>query len=174
MGRRLPTASRRLPGASRPPADSPVPGRLPPPGPSYLREQEVVLGDRRLRAGMDRPTEIEGWWLAVAWVADEAGIVACREMAPAAGPPPGPPLAVLGPRLAGGLSGWILEEGGRQQLRVRLPVPPSRADRPWTAPLVVQLAFRWEPARAAATTPNRLAETALTAFRRAVEAVHRP
>jgi hypothetical protein len=60
--------------------------RLLPPGPWCLREQEVVLGERRLRAEMDRSTEIEGWWLAVARVADEAGIVACREMAPAAGP----------------------------------------------------------------------------------------
>ena len=104
---------------------------------------------------------------------DETGIVACRDMAPVAGPPPDPPIAVLGPRLAGGLGGWVLEEGGRQQLRVRLPMPASRPDRPWTAPLVVQLAVRWEPARAAATSPTELARTALAAFGRAVEAVHR-
>ena len=56
-----------------------------------------MLGERRLRAGMDRPTEIEGWWLAVLWVADEDGIVACRAAAPTAGPPPDPPLLRLGP-----------------------------------------------------------------------------
>lgn len=151
-----------------------MPDRLPPPGPSFLREHEVVLGARRLRAGMDRPTEIEGWWLAVAWIADDEGIVPCREMAPAAGPPPDPPLERLGPQLSGALSGYVLEEGGRQQLRLRLPVPPDDPGRPWSAPLVVQLAVRWEPARAATMTPNALADAALAAFRRAVERVHRP
>ena len=149
-------------------------GRLPPPGPSFIRAQEVVLGSRRLRAGMDHPSVIEGWWLAVLWVEDDDGIVACREMAPAAGPPPEPPLARLGPFLSGGLSGFVLEEGDRQQLRVRLPVPPQDPARPWSAPLVVQLALRWEPARAVAMTPNALADVALAAFRRAVEAVRRP
>src|SRR5674476_1586411 len=84
--------------------------RIPPPGPSFLRVHEVVLGERRLRAGMDRPTEIEGWWLAVFWVADADGIVTCRAAAPAAGPPPDPPLARLGPLLSGGLSGFVLED----------------------------------------------------------------
>jgi hypothetical protein len=148
--------------------------RLPPPAASFIREHEVVLGDRRLRAGMDQPTEIEGWWLAVLWVADEEGIVPCRAMAPAAGPPPDSPHVRLGPLLSGGLSGFVLEDGGRQQLRLRLPVPPDEADRPWSAPLVVQLAVRWEPARAAGLTPNKLADVALAAFRRAVEAVNRP
>ncbi len=148
--------------------------RIPPPGPSFLREQEVVLGDQRLRAGMDRPTVIEGWWLAVLWVADAGGIVSCRAMAPAAGPPPEPPLARLGPRLSGGLSGFVLEEDDRLQLRIRLPIPAEDEGRPWTAPLVVQLALRWEPARAATMTGNALADVALSAFRRAVEAVHRP
>ena len=95
-------------------------------------------------------------------------------MAPASGPPPEPPLARLGPRLSGGLSGFVLEEDGRQQLRLRLPVPPDDRGHPWSAPLVVQLAVRWEPARAATMTPDALADVALAAFRRAVEAVHRP
>jgi hypothetical protein len=114
--------------------------RLPPPAASFIREHEVVLGDLRLRAGIDRPTEIEGWWLAVLWVADDAGIVPCRLVAPAAGPPPDPPHARLGPLLSGSLSGFVLEDAGRQQLRLRLPVPPEEADHPWSAPLVVQLA----------------------------------
>ena len=145
-----------------------------PPAASFVREHEIVLDGRSLRAGMDRPTEIEGWWLAVLWVADDEGIVSCRAMAPAAGPPPDPPHARLGPALSGGLSGLLLEDGGRQQLRLRLPLPPDDVGHPWSAPLVVQLAVRWEPARAATVTPAKLADIALAAFRRAVEAVHRP
>ncbi len=148
--------------------------RLSPPAASFIREHEVRIGDLRLRAGMDRPTEIEGWWLAVLWVADDEGIVPCRLVAPAAGPPPDPPHARLGPLIAGGLSGFVLEDDERQQLRLRLPVPPDDADRPWSAPLVVQLAVRWEPARAAAMTSSKLADVALAAFRRAVEAISRP
>ena len=148
--------------------------RLPPPAASFIREHEVTIGTRRLRAGMDRPTEIEGWWLAVLWVADDDGIVLCRSVAPDAGPPPEPPHARLGALISGGLSGFVLEDAGRQQLRLRLPVPPADEGHPWSAPLVVQLAVRWEPARAAALTPSKLADVALAAFRRAVEAVHRP
>jgi hypothetical protein len=148
--------------------------RLPPPAASFIREHDVVVGDLHLRAGMDRPTEIEGWWLAVLWIADEEGIVPCRLVAPAAGPPPDPPHARLGPLLSGGLAGFVLEDGGRQQLRVRLPVPPAEEGHPWSAPLVVQLAVRWEPARAAAYSPSKLADVALASFRRAVEAMHRP
>jgi hypothetical protein len=147
--------------------------RLPPPGVSFVREHAVRLGDQSLRAGMDRPTEIEGWWLAVLWVADEEGIVSCRAMAPAGGPPPEPPHARLGPLISGGLSGFILEDAGRQQLRLRVPVPPADEGQPWSAPLLVQLAVRWEPARVATMTPNRLADLALAAFRRAVEAARR-
>lgn len=145
-----------------------------PPAASFVREHEVILGGRSLRAGMDRPTEIEGWWLAVLWVVDDEGIVPCRAMAPASGPPPEPPHARLGRALSGGLSGFVLEDGGRQQLRLRLPLPPDDPGHPWSAPLVVQLAVRWEPARAATVTPAKLADIALAAFRRAVEAVHRP
>ena len=133
-----------------------------------------MLGELRLRAGMDRPTVIEGWWLAVLWVADTEGIVACRAAAPAAGPPPEPPLLRLGPIFSGALAGFVLEDDGRQQIRIRLPVPPDEPDHPWSAPLVVQAAIRWEPARAATMTPNALADVALAAFRRAVEALRRP
>ncbi len=148
--------------------------QIPPPGPSYVREHDVVLGERHCRAGMDRPTEIEGWWLAVLWVADADGIVACRDAAPAGGPPVDSPLGRLGPLFSGGLAGFVLEDGGRQQFRLRLPMPPDDPDHPWSAPLVVQVALRWEPARAAAMTHNGLADIALAAFRRAVEALRRP
>ncbi|MEJ7748108.1 MAG: hypothetical protein WKF56_02325, partial [Candidatus Limnocylindrales bacterium] len=87
-----------------------MPDRLPRPGPSFLREHEVRIGDRLLRAGMGRPSEgPDGWWMAVLWVTDEDGVVSFRDVAPTAGPPPGPPLARLGPALAGAMSGLILE-----------------------------------------------------------------
>jgi hypothetical protein len=152
-----------------------VPEPLPPPGPSFLREQAVRIGDRTLRAGMARPTEApDGWWLAVLWVTDDTGLVDFRQVAPAAGPPPDPPLARLGPAISGALSGLILEDGGRLQMRLGLIRPPDRDDRPWLAPLAVRSAFRFEPARVATMRPNELAETVLTGFRRAVEGLHRP
>ncbi len=110
------------------------PDRLPAPGPSFLREQTVRLGDRVLRAGMGRPSEApDGWWLAVLWVTDEAGVVSFRDAAPDAGPPPDPPLARLGPAISGALSGLILEDGGRLQMRLGLVQPPDDPDRPWRA-----------------------------------------
>jgi hypothetical protein len=151
-----------------------VPDRLPPPGPSFLREQEVIVGDRVLHAGMGRPSETsDGWWLALMWVSDEQGVVSFRDVAPAAGPPPDPPLARLGPALSGALSGLILEDEGRLQLRVGALVPPDDPARPWRAPLAVRAGFRFEPARAATMRPNELAETVLAAFRRAVERLGR-
>jgi hypothetical protein len=151
------------------------PGRLPAPGPSFLREQTVRLGDRVLRAGMGRPSEApDGWWLAVLWVTDEAGVVSFRDAAPDAGPPPDPPLARLGPAISGALSGLILEDGGRLQMRLGLVQPPTDPDRPWRAALAIRAAFRFEPARAATMRPNELAETVLAGFRRSVEDLHKP
>jgi hypothetical protein len=123
---------------------------------------------------MGRPSDApDGWWLAVLWVADDDGVVSFRDVAPAAGPPPEPPIARLGPGLSGALSGLILEDAGRLQVRVVPVVPPDDEARPWRAPLAVRTAFRFEPARAAAMRPNELAETVLTAFRRAVEGLAR-
>ena len=147
--------------------------RLPPPGPSFLREHEVRVGDRTLRAGMARPAEADGWWMTLLWVADDDGVVSFRDVAASAGPPPEPPLARLGPALSGALSGLILEDAGRLQLRVGGLVPPEDPARPWRAPLAVRAAFRFEPARAATMRPNELAETVLAAFRRAVERLGR-
>lgn len=119
---------------------------------------------------MSRPsTGPDEWWLAVLWVRDDDGIVAFREVAPAAGPPPDPPLARLGPVMTGGLSGLILEEDGRLSIRLALLVPPDDPERPWRCPLAIRAAFRWEPARAATMRPNALAAEVLTAFRRGVE-----
>jgi hypothetical protein len=152
-----------------------VPDRLPPPGPSYLREQVVRAGERTFNAGMGRPSEApDGWWLAVLWVTDEAGVVAFTDLAPAAGPPPDPPLARLGPSISGALSGLILEDAGRLQLRLGLVAPPDEPTRPWRAPVAVRAAFRFEPARAAAMRPNELATMVLDAFARAVAALYRP
>lgn len=152
-----------------------VSDRLPPPGPSFLREHDVRVRERTLRAGMVRPSDApDGWWLTLMWVADDDGVVSYRDVAPAAGPPPDPPLARLGPALAGALSGLILEDAGRLQLRVAGLVPPDDETRPWLAPLAIRAAFRFEPARAAAMRPNELAETVLAGFRKAVEGLARP
>lgn len=133
------------------------------------------MREHTYRAGMAKPSDApDGWWLTLMWVADDEGVVSFRDVAPAGGPPPDPPLARLGPSLAGALSGLILEDAGRLQLRVAGLVPPDDATRPWRAPLAVRAAFRFEPARAAAMRPNELAETVLTGFRRAVEGLGRP
>lgn len=124
---------------------------------------------------MARPSDApDGWWLTLMWVADDEGVISFRDVAPTAGPPPDPPLSRLGPALAGALSGLILEDAGRLQLRVAGLVPPDEEARPWRAPLAVRAAFRFEPARAAAMGANQLAETVLAGFRRAVEGLARP
>lgn len=119
---------------------------------------------------MSRPaTPADDWWTAILWVATPDGLATFAELAPAAGPPPDPPLARLGPSLAGGLSGLILEDAGRLQIRLGLVVPPEEPERPWRCPAIVRTAFRWEPARAATLRANELASEVLTAFRRAIE-----
>lgn len=150
-----------------------LPDRLPHPGPSYLKEQELRLGDRVLHAGMSRPVTAEGWWLAVFWIADEEGIISFRDLAPVAGPPPEPPLFRLGPVLAGALSGMILEEDGRLAIRLTPFSPPENDAQPWRCPLAVRAGFRFEPALAATMTPNQLANQVLDAFRRAVASIRR-
>jgi hypothetical protein len=134
----------------------------------------VRVGEARYRAGMSRPADApDGWWLAVLWVADDDGVVSFRDAASSAGPPPDPPLARLGPAISGAMSGLILEDAGRLQVRLAALVPPDDPTRPWRAPLAVRAAFRFEPARAATMRPNELAETVLAAFRRAVEGLSR-
>ena len=124
---------------------------------------------------MARPSDApDGWWLTLMWVTDDDGVVSFRDVAPVSGPPPDPPLARLGPALAGALSGLILEDAGRLQLRVAGLMPPDDESRPWRTPLVVRAAFRFEPARAAAMGANELADTVLAGFRKAVEGLGRP
>ena len=116
----------------------------------------------------------DDWWVGLLWVTDDEGLVTFREVAPAAGPPADPPLLRLGPLVAGALSGMILEEDGRQLLRLRLGIPPTDDRLPWEAPLLVLSAFKWEPMRAATMEPAEIADAVLTAFRRAVERLSRP
>lgn len=116
----------------------------------------------------------DGWWMTLLWVADGDALASFRDVAPSGGPPPDPPLSRLGPAIAGALSGLILEDDGRLQLRVGLVAPPDDPARPWSAPLAVRAAFRFEPARAATMRPTELADTVLAAFRRAVEGLGRP
>jgi hypothetical protein len=152
-----------------------MPAQLGPPGPSFLREHEVRVGDRRFRAGMSRPNTLDdGWWLAILWVTDEDGVVSFRDVAPPAGPPPDPPLARLGPALSGALSGLILEDAGRLSIRLAQVAPPEDELQPWRSPVAVRAAFRWEPMRVATMRPNELAETVLAAFRRSIEGLARP
>lgn len=151
-----------------------MPDRLPLPGPSFLREQLTRAGDRRYQLGISRPSSApDGWWLAMIWVADADGVVSFRDVAPAAGPPPDPPLTRLGPAVAGNLSGLIAEEDGRLCIRLGALVPPDDPARPWRAPLAIRAAFRFEPARVMTMRPNELAETVQDAFRRAIEGLSR-
>jgi hypothetical protein len=144
------------------------PGGLPAPGPSYLRELEMAPGDPR-RVGMSQPqTLADGWWVALLWCEEGGQLIDFRGFSPTDEPPPGSPLMRLGPALAGTLSGLIMEEGGRQQLRLRLGQPPVDAARPWEAPLTVLAGFRFEPARTATLRDNELALTVLRAFRDAI------
>ena len=152
-----------------------MPDRLPSPGPSFLREQRLEANGRALRLGLSQPTTTDdGWWLALAWVSDDAGVVSFVDLAPAAGPRPEPPLARLGPSLAGALSGLILEEAGRLCIRLATVVPADDPTRPWRVPAAIRTAFRWEPMRAAAMRPNELAETVQSALRRSLEGLGRP
>jgi hypothetical protein len=151
-----------------------LPDRLPPPGPSFLREQEVRIGDRLLHAGMSRPSTLpDAWYLCVLWVSDEDGVVPFSDVAPTAGPPPEPPLVRLGPAMTGALAGLIREEDGRLAIRLTPVAPPDDPTRPWRVPLAVRAALGLEPMRAATLQPNQLAAEVLTAFRRGVEGLQR-
>ena len=148
--------------------------RLAPPGPSFLRLQELRLSGTQLFAGISRPSfPTDDWWAAILWIQDSDAVTSFTDLGPSSGPPPGSPLERLGPAIAGGLSGLILEDAGRLQLRLGLVVAPADEARPWRCPAIVRAAFRWEPARAAAMRPNELASEVLTAFRRAAEGLGR-
>ena len=154
--------------------------RLPVPGPSYVRERAVRLhagpsdpGDP-VQIGMGHPSQTDdGWWLTHLWVFDADGIIDTLRIAPRSGPPPGPPLAVIGPAFAGAMAGFIGEADGRRLVRLKLH-PAADESRPWERPLIVQLAVRWDPMRVATMRPNELAGEVVEAFARAVDAAGRP
>ncbi len=142
--------------------------RLPSPGPSFLREIELRPGDVS-RVGMSEPRILaDGWWVALLWCERDGALLTFDDLAPEYGTPPGSPLLRLGPGLSGTLSGLVLEENGRQQLRLRLGRPPEDEEAPWDAPLAVLAGFRFEPARTLAMRDTELAQTVLRAFRDAL------
>lgn len=142
--------------------------RIPSPGPSFLREIALRPGDVRL-VGMSAPQTLEdGWWVTLLWCERNGVLLTFNDLAPDYGTPPGSPLLRLGPGLSGTLSGLVLEENGRQQLRLRLGQPPEDEEAPWDAPLAVLAGFRFEPARMLAMRESELAQTVLSAFRDAL------
>jgi hypothetical protein len=142
-----------------------TPVRLPAPGPSYLKPLELRPGGPFL-VGISSPqTMAEDWWVALLWCERDGALATFDELAPEYGVPPGSPLLRLGPGVSGELSGFILEEGGRQQLRLRLGQPPEDEERPWEAPIAILAGIRFEPARVATLRPNEVALTVLRAFR---------
>jgi hypothetical protein len=154
--------------------------QLPVPGPSFVKEEPIVLrgptdaAGPTLQAGMTAPSVMDdGWWLTHLWVADADGVVEALAIAPTAGPPPGTPIIAIGPRLAGALSGLIDQEDERQLIRLRMP-PAVDESRPWERPLLCMLAVRWDPVRASVMSRNDLARELLRGFASAVEAVARP
>ena len=115
----------------------------------------------------------DGWWLSTLWAADDDGVIDALAVAPAAGPPPGPPLQTMGPILAGALAGLLGQADGRQLIRLRMP-PAENEARPWERPLILWVAVSWDPVRASTMRPNELARELLRAFGRAVEAAGSP
>lgn len=152
-----------------------MPEPLRAPGPSYVREQRIELPDGRSASVGMRPPSMgpDDWWLGVLWVADDDGVVPFEALASTAGPPPDPPLARLGPILAGALGGLVREEAGRLAIRVAAMATDGADERPWRSPAVVRLAIGLEPVRAATLRPNALTQEILTAFRRSVEGLAR-
>jgi hypothetical protein len=119
--------------------------------------------------GISQPQVLEdGWWVALLWCEEAGQLVTFNDLAPSYGTPPGSPLLRLGPGLSGTLSGLILEENGRQQLRLRLGQPAQDEEAPWEAPLAVLAGFRFEPARRLAMRDSELARTVMEAFRDAL------
>jgi hypothetical protein len=115
----------------------------------------------------------DGWWLTTLWAEDDEGVVEARVVAPLAGPPPGPPLAVIGPTLSSALMGLLDQEDGRQLIRLRM-APAEDEEELWRRPLLILLALRWDPVRASTMTENALAGELMRAFRNAVDVAGSP
>jgi len=115
----------------------------------------------------------DGWWLTTLWVEDDDGVVEARSVAPTAGPPPIPPLQVIGPTLSNALMGLLDQADGRQLIRLRMP-PADDEAQPWRLPLMMQVAVRWDPVRSSTRRPNELAGELMRAFRQAIDAAGAP
>ena len=123
---------------------------------------------------MLKPSVMEdGWWLTTLWAEDDDGVIEARTVAPPAGPPPGQPLQVIGPILSGALMGLLDQEAGRQLIRLRMAPAEDETD-PWRRPLLMFVAVRWDPVRAATMTENALAGELMRAFRHAIDAAGAP
>lgn len=155
-----------------------LPERLPLPGASYLKPRPVHLDELpadRVTAAMATPATMpDGWWVALLWAQDERGVISCREVAPAAGPPPIPPLERIGALMTNGLGDLLAVEAERSCLKLRLVGEAADPAEPWRRPLVLQVAARWDPLRVATMTGTKVAEAALDAFARAIEIARRP
>lgn len=154
--------------------------RMPSPGPSFARAQPLrlhgpggTLGPR-VRLGMTKPTVMEDdWWVFTLWVEDEEGVIESRTIAPAAGPPPGAPLQVIGPTLANSLMGLLAQEDGRQLIRMRMAPAEDEAE-PWRRPLMILTAVRWDAVRQTTMRDNELVAEMMRAFRRAIDVAGAP
>lgn len=154
--------------------------RTPSPGPSFARAEPLRLhgsgGDLgpRVRLGMTKPSIMEdGWWLTTLWVEDDEGVIEARTIAPAAGPPPQPPLQLIGPTLSNALMGLLDQQDGRQLIRLRMPPADDEAE-PWRRPLLLLTALRWDPVRSSTMRTNELVGELMRAFRRAIEVAGAP
>jgi len=116
---------------------------------------------------------VDDWWVFTLWVEDDEGVVECRAVAPTAGPPPIPPLQVLGPTLANALMGLLDQEDGRQLIRMRMAEVEAEAEE-WSRPLMILTAVRWDPVRKSTMRDNELVAELMRAFRRAVEVAGAP
>jgi hypothetical protein len=153
---------------------------MPSPGPSFARAEPLRLKGPagsvgpRIRLGMTKPTVmVDDWWVFTLWAEDEDGVLECRTAAPAAGPPPTPPLQVFGPTLANSLMGLLDQEDGRQLIRMRMAEAEDEAD-PWGRPLMILTAVRWDPLRRSTMRDNELVAEMMRAFRRAIDVAGAP
>ena len=154
--------------------------RTPSPGPSFARAEPLrlrgpagALGPRG-RLGMTKPSIMaDDWWVFTLWAEDEEGVIEARAVAPAAGPPPSPPLQVIGPTLANALMGLLDQEDGRQLIRMRMGEAQDDAEL-WRRPLMILTAVRWDPLRKATMRDNELVAEVMRAFRRAIDVAGAP
>jgi hypothetical protein len=155
-------------------------GRLPSPGPSFARAEPLRLRGAggeigaKISLGMAKPSIMDdGWWLTTLWAEDDDGVLEARAVAPTAGPPPAPPLAVLGPTLSGALMGLLDQDNGRQLIRLRMP-PAEDEAQPWRRPLMLITAVKWDPIRSSTMRDNQLAGELMRAFRQSIDVAGAP